>query len=188
MYRTRISRVTIFASSKRHLAKIAAAFAFLRKADTRRFQKTTKLIGTIISTDRVQYSNALFPKDRVWISGAHLMNDPSFPPEYIASLLVHEAHHIAQHRAGRASSGARSERNAYREQRRFLQKAHYPEAVSWLDRQYARKWWRGMDRDQRGMRIFRQLLRCSRSGTLTATRLSRRRSRTLPCRLVPPHA
>ena len=82
----------------------------------------------------------------------------NFSPKYVASLLIHEAYHVAQYRGGHKNFGERAEYRACQVQKKFLKKINYLSAIEWLDKQYQQKWWERMDKKSGDSLVFKKIL------------------------------
>jgi hypothetical protein len=141
--------VRIFAPQKRHIDKLHRALQYLREKDSGEFQKVTHNLNAIFIAPLQGDYNVLRVKDRAWLSCYQFLEKSDYPYQYIASLLLHEAVHIEQDKQGAKSTGYQAEKEAYLAQRRFLKKIKYENAVSWLDAQFNKKWWRALSKKTR---------------------------------------
>ena len=126
------------------VAKLVKAILFLKKTDQHAYNKIIKYLTAIFVVSDTGSYNETDTLRGIWMTEGGIIVDGSY--QYLSSLLLHEAHHIAQHRAGRPYTGAKAEKSAYKLQRRFLKRINYLEAVEWLDNMYGQKWWQHQDR------------------------------------------
>jgi hypothetical protein len=151
--------ITILSSKKRHADALRRTLRYLRRIEPPTFRRVARHLKTIIIVPRRGYSNETFVRQKLWITESSILNDLTSVPRYLSSLLLHEAHHIAQFRASKPYRGAAAEREAYRVQRTFLKRIGEENAVQWLDAQYRSQWWRTMDRNPTAHSKFARHLR-----------------------------
>jgi hypothetical protein len=157
-YSKKISNILIISSSMKYFKKIEDSLKFLKKENDKSFYKVNRYLKIIFITDKVKFFNELFTKDRIWMTGYNIFNEKTYDFKYIASLFLHESHHITQYLSGHKNTGTKAEKMAYLIQRRFLKKIKYNDAVKWLDDQYKDKWWKLMNKDEKNKNYFRKLL------------------------------
>lgn len=155
-----IKGVPVVAKERRDVERIRAAFSILQKRDHSAFRRVKNHLKMIyIASGRV-YANGVYERDGVWFAAAPFLR--TCPPLYLASLLVHEMHHIAEYRAGQCYRRDRSERSAYLAQRRFLITSGGQQYIRWLDEQYERRWWERTGRDSRFTKLLAKARRTIR--------------------------
>lgn len=147
--------VRVVYQQRRDAEKIRRALAFLRRTSERAFFKVTHLLVCIAIVPGRRGRNGVFTAERVWITERPGLR---YPSQYLASLLLHEAHHVAQARSGTLSDNDLAERNAYIVQRRYLQRIGYHNAVEWLNSQYKEQWWKRAADDGTYNRDFQKYL------------------------------
>jgi hypothetical protein len=157
--------IHILSKSKSTLSTVKKVLDGLYGWDRGAFEKVKRNIRTIYLTDSVQRYNTGIADKGAWItSDEEFRNDPDIP--YLASLFLHEAHHIAQYRAGKRYYGKRAEHNATNVQKKFLRKIGYMYAITWLDDQLKSEWWVHMDsetkKDDKIKKEFRRVMETKR--------------------------
>jgi hypothetical protein len=144
--------IRINSPTKKQAAAFRRTLRYLKRAEPRAFRKVTRHLKIIVVVPRQGYANESFVARRLWITEGSILQGTI--PHYLASLLLHEAQHIAQFRAGKPYRGATAEQEAYKVQRALLRHLGQRWAVEWLDAQYKSQWWRSMDRDSGSHRRF----------------------------------
>jgi hypothetical protein len=132
--------VKLVAKTKREIDALARALRLVKRRDPRTFRRF-RLLAAILVYPRRGYDIAVYmaddPRVLVCESGTVLESSSA----YLAGLLVHEVTHMVQWKRGERKHGTRIETEAYRIQRRFLEKVAATDEVEWLDKQYEGKWW-----------------------------------------------
>jgi hypothetical protein len=141
--------ITISVPRKELALPFRLTLRWLKRTDPRTFGKVTRRLKIITVVNRPGSYNETDVRKRQWILESGLLRTPADVPQYLASLLLHEAEHIAQFQSGKPYRGARAEVQAYRIQRRFLARFGEPYMVKWLDAQFRSRWWVHMDRVRR---------------------------------------
>jgi hypothetical protein len=170
-YLKKIGDIKIISFSKEIIKNIKRALEALKYWDKIEFKRVNKNLKKIIVLPDVAVYNYLDIEKRAWVSGYELFEDKDCDVPYIASLLIHEAHHIAQSFSGNEYFGERAEKNAYLRQRSFLKKINYDYAVEWLDEQYKKEWWKEMDEDVVSKNKFKNLISSIERGQVSIKEL-----------------
>ncbi len=109
--------------SKNHAEKVMQAILFLQKNHPKEFAFISGKIRKITIIDDAKRSdNEVNPVTRNYTMHSGLLYGYPQVREHIASLLIHESHHISQHRKGVKNIDSRAERSAYARQLAFLTK------------------------------------------------------------------
>lgn len=133
--------IEIIAATRREINALESALRFIKRKDTEIFKKFERVKAVLVYPKR-GYDNAVYMEDdpRVWVCESGTVLEAS--REYLAGLLVHEAHHMAQWARGIRGYGDRVENAAYLVQRRFLVRAGArKDDIEWLDVQRKERWW-----------------------------------------------
>lgn len=162
--KTTCNEVTIISSDEQTARVLCDALAFLRSSDKNLFRKVVKWIRTILVSSPTGYLNGVYEHDRVWVAEGQLITETT--PEYIASLLLHESHHVAQYHSGYSYELPRSEQKAYEVQRRFLKQINYQEAIETIDEQYRNEWWKGVTKNTDAISRLDRVLERYKAGKL----------------------
>jgi hypothetical protein len=145
--------ISIQAPDKKPIQRLRLALRYAKAFQPRSFKTIIRNLKNVIVLGQRGLTNETFVEKRTWVTESSILNDRTTTP-YVASLLLHEAKHIAQYRSRNSYRGARAEREAYRVQRAFLVRAKQYRAVQWLDSQYRSRWWAVMDRRIRSHERF----------------------------------
>lgn len=180
-YSHRYHQIQLLAPSRALLRRVLASLSLLRRRDSARHKDLIRSLRAVLISPKNGYLNELFLADRVWICQSSTIEEAN--RAYLASLLVHELHHLRQKRAGHSTTGRRAERLAYLAQRSFLRVLSDTLGIAWLDKQYEEQWWKTRKADLRAYRHFRRLLADYKGRRLTLLPLRLRvRKRGLPRR------
>src|SRR3989344_3495457 len=144
-FRKKIGAISIVANDKQYIKRLEQSVLALRTWDYAEYRRVQKQLDTIFICHDIRNYNQTNVKERAWLVGRSLFAVKDYDIPYIASLIIHEAHHIAQFRAGKSYHGAKAEEMAYHYQRRFLKKIKYDYAIAWLDKRFSKRWWSAMD-------------------------------------------
>src|SRR3989344_4839472 len=132
--------ILIVAVNKKLLSLIIAALDLVKREDKRSFKKVMKCLKIICIPASKGGLNGVYEKERIWIAeGGLIENNQS---SYIASAIIHEAHHIAQYFSGHKYKLPSSEISALREQKLFLKKIGDTFSLDWLDSKNNQEWWK----------------------------------------------
>lgn len=132
----------IVAHDKKLIRKFIRAFSVIDNVGGI-YSSIRKNIKTILVFPGKDYYTEVFPQKKIWMCQPKTVRESSL--EYLASLVIHEAWHIVQHKRGVKNIGSRGERGAYLVQRRFLALAKDRQSLRWLDKAYKEKWWLDAD-------------------------------------------
>jgi len=148
-YSKKIYNIEILASTKIEIDIIKKALLFIKTHAPQSFSRLKKLQAIIIYPNK-DYNNILFPKENIYICQQGTIIESSMP--YLASLLIHEAHHLLQYKKDQKHHGQKTEEEAYKAQRRFLKKYGTKAEVDWLDNLFKDEWW--IKRDKKTKKII----------------------------------
>lgn len=178
-YIQRVLGVEIIAATQHEIDALGLALRFIKRKDPAIFKKFERCKAILVYPKK-GYDNAVYRDDDpgIWVCESGTVLEAS--REYLAGLLVHETHHMAQWARGIRGYGERVEDAAYRAQRRFLVRVGAPrEDIEWLDTQRKEKWW--VVRKGKGKQSYsfpntrhRKLLAAYRAGTIVYRRHFRR--------------
>lgn len=170
-YLQKVDKITIISPSKIYIKNLGESLKALKNWDKDSFTRVNKCLKFIfISPNNKKYNHTLVD-DKAWISGYDIF-EGDYDMPYIASLLIHESHHVAQYLSGHEYFGEKAETAAYKEQRKFLKKIKYDYAVQWLDKQYSNKWWKAMDKSVKGKTVADKLFSDFTGGKLAIKKLT----------------
>jgi hypothetical protein len=172
-YFKKFKNILIIVPAPSYIKKLKDALVFLEKKDQKSFLKVKKTTKTIFIISEKGYYNETFVKEKMWLAQGSFIKDKSYPYQYLASLLLHEAHHIAQYLTGHKYAGSRAEYRAYFVQRKFLNKINYSNAVQWLDEQFNKKWWQTLDKNKKNINYSRKILRLYKNESLQIIKLQK---------------
>jgi hypothetical protein len=112
-----VNHLIIESPSRAYVRKLDEALLYL---SGQAFLARSKLptLKKIIIQKKPGYRNQLFPYKRIWVSESSVINKNSVV--YLASLLLHEIHHLMQYDRGVRNIQGRAERGAYHAQYKFL--------------------------------------------------------------------
>ncbi len=164
--------IRIIADKKRYLEKLERSILALQTWNLAEYKKARKYLTTIFIHPGIKEYNQTLVHEQTWLVGHSLFSQKDFDVPYVASLIIHEAHHIAQYRAGKQYFGARAEMMAYLRQRNFLKRIKYDYAVKWLDRRFKDKWWRVMDKQEKAKKKAESLWKSYKRGKLNVVDLT----------------
>jgi hypothetical protein len=146
----------LVAPSRSHLEKLQRTLRYLRRVDGSLYVRMLRALRGICVHRTKGYVNELFLKPSIWIVQRSTVEESNVP--YLASLLVHEYHHLRQREVGQRPTGPRAERRAYLRQRLFLARRERRSDVRWLDQQYKVKWWRTAPSEFAAHAAFRRMM------------------------------
>ena len=142
LYAKNCKKVLILSYSKKHLRRVFIALNALNGWDHKEFQKVNKYLRIILVHPEFKSYNYVDVIKRAWVVGCGFFDIEDYDIPYMASLLIHESHHIAQHQTGHRSYGQKAEELALNRQKKFLKKIKYSFAVKWLDKKFKSSWWK----------------------------------------------
>ena len=148
LYAKNCINVLVLSYSKRHLRRVFIALNALNGWDHKEFQKVNKYLRIILVHPEFKSYNYVDVIKRAWVVGCGFFDIEDYDIPYMASLLIHESHHIAQHQTGHRSYGQKAEGLALNRQKKFLKKIKYSFAVKWLDKKFKSSWWKALDRQK----------------------------------------
>lgn len=158
MVNSSIFGIQIIYKDKKDINKLKSALRYLCLKDEKSFNFVrANLRFVAVVRLKTKYNEALV-RDFGWLVSLGLLKDGSYPYQYIASLLIHEACHIKQYKSGKKYLGSVAETEAYKKQRSFLNRIGYKNAVRWLDEQYKNRWWVDPSRDNTHKRLKKFIL------------------------------
>lgn len=170
-YLKKINNIQIVSASKTYIKNLEKSLKGLKYWDANNFDKVIKNFDTILIHPKNKNYNHTIASKKLWISGYEAFENNDYDIPYITSLLIHEAHHVAQYFSGHKNYGEKAETSAYKKQRKFLKKIKYDYAVEWLDKQYENKWWEQMDADNKNKKKADDLIEDYEKGRLPIKRL-----------------
>ncbi|MEX0877797.1 MAG: hypothetical protein WDZ40_02980 [Candidatus Spechtbacterales bacterium] len=136
--------VVVFPSLE-YYKKVEQAIRFLKRSDAQAFEKVKKHIDVIfIFSKKGWYNEIRQSRDGTkwgWLVEGSAIIDESYPYQFIASELIHEAQHVIQYKSARKYTDAQAEKGAYLVQLKFLKKIGYDNAAQWLYEFFKEKWW-----------------------------------------------
>jgi|SRR6185437_7993485 len=148
--------IALVARRKPDIKRIKNALQFLKRKSPEDFSFVEKNLRAILIVEGIGWYNEMFAKQGFWVGGEGGIGLSDNKPQsgYLASLLLHEAEHVAQYRKyHRLYIGKKAERPAFLKQRKFLSKIGDEKRVRWLDEQWVSEWWKEYDTDERPIRI-----------------------------------
>jgi hypothetical protein len=135
--------ITCIAPRKKNISKIFKSIEYIKKIDKNSFKQVSNNLPTILIVPLKGHLNGFYIKDNVWISASEGIDYDHMI--YVASLLVHESHHMIQAKENKKYFGVKAEKEAYLKQKNFLLKIPNKKLrnwfVKWLDKQLNKKWW-----------------------------------------------
>lgn len=130
-------------TSSSRMRKIRKAFRLVEIKSPANYRVLLKLERILVYPSDGKYLSFYFPKENVYVCDSRLITESSLP--YLASLFLHEARHVWQHRTNKKKIYKNldlCETDAYKFQRKFLKKFGSKNELDWLDEQYKNKWWK----------------------------------------------
>src|SRR5437660_1132376 len=118
----KIFGIAVYAPEARHIGTLRRALTYLKHHTPSAFREVTRRLRAIVVIPRRGYYNETFVREKLWATESSLLTGKF---QYLASLLIHEAHHIAQFEAGKPYRGNAAEKEAYHKQRAFLRRIGY---------------------------------------------------------------
>src|SRR3989344_9083483 len=124
-YLKKVNSVQIVSCSKKSIENLEKSLNGLKFWDLKNFNTVDKFLTTILINPVNKDYNHTIGSKKIWIAGYGIFEDHDYDIPYIASLLVHEAHHITQYFSGHRNYGVKAEKAAYKKQKKFLKKIKY---------------------------------------------------------------
>jgi len=128
------------AVDEKQLDFVSNALNLVKKKDKRSFRKILKCLKVIFVPSVRGHLNGTYEKYRVWITEGGILERNTTP--FIASLIIHEAHHVSQYLSGHRYKLPHSEISSLREQMKFLKMINDDFSLNWLEKELQRKWWK----------------------------------------------
>lgn len=154
-----IHTITIYSPSVTNLFRIRLALDTLRYKSYKDYLKVIRSIRSIFVISVDGYANAIYPEHRLWVIEGSLLEDSTYDSYYLASLLLHEAHHVTQYLKRTPLTNQGLETGAYRVQLRFLKHIGDTQSLEWLKKQYQQKWWEAFYTNDKVLKKFEKHLR-----------------------------
>lgn len=133
-----LSKIHIYAFRKKHITSIVCALLYIQKYDLRTFKKALSL-KYILVHPKYAYDNEFFYSKKAWVCQAGTVQESSV--SYLASLIVHEVHHLSQFTKGVRNISYRAEPGAYCAQIAFLRKTKQKKEADYVYKLFRKKFW-----------------------------------------------
>lgn len=154
-----INTIKIITPPVVNLFRLTLALQTLRYKSYKDYVKVLENIKTIFIISEKGYNNAIYAKHKLWILEGSFLEDSTYDSGYLASHLLHEAHHVTQNNKNPLPTEGNLELGAYRVQLRFLKQIGDEHAAVWLKKQYQNKWWESFYNDDKLLKKFDDHLR-----------------------------
>jgi hypothetical protein len=151
------SNIQIVSNKSSYIQKIIKALKFIKKIDPKNFKKVNDNLQKIIITNISGTFGAVYPKEQTFIITQDYVDKSHY--KWLASCLIHEAHHIVQYKKGKRGYGYHFERGAYIVQKKFLKKANYELGIQWLEKEFKNKWWEDFKKQKAIRKKFRDIVK-----------------------------